>query len=529
MGVPYLENGESIIMTTDRVSVESIAYDAILTTRRLLLIDSRHARSEPRIIPLSAIESLRSGKAATGEPVIILALKNPGDPAAETKIIIFSQEPLENRKQDRDLWVQKFIELSVSDREEIVGKEVPLPRKPEGMNPSTRRWVAPEILRPHTERYRTKPEVQNIEIIPDEMEPHQIQDPKKEQAGNAAGNFPQPQAGSGQGYEDFLARATQTALQSITMPDSPASLQPPDKRTERTGTTEDSGTFPVAGRPESPEPVSDIPSPLSRSILAATRSLTSGTGPEAGVEITRAPGKTVIRTTSTLPEIPVQRTEPEPVREKIPPLTPAPPGEGDLNLHEEIPGRVRNTSVLTEILRPSPLMDEPVDPLAHQDLPDTAPGSYRNTTVPAGNSPVPTATEKPADSPGDWVEPEPAVQAILPEPCNTDTMQEPSGNTGGLSPAPASGLHPILIAGGAILCLLLVLAGIVFLPGMLPQDHGTVTPVPTPVPTPTAVMTPVPTPGAIYQEGVWVRIVSPTFFIGQAGQPGIPPGNIRLG
>jgi len=33
MGNPYLESGESLILTTDRVRVNTVQYDVLLTTR----------------------------------------------------------------------------------------------------------------------------------------------------------------------------------------------------------------------------------------------------------------------------------------------------------------------------------------------------------------------------------------------------------------------------------------------------------------------------------------------------------------
>ena len=52
MGGLYLERGESIILTTDRVRVNSVEYDMLLTTRSLVLVDTRHTGFQPSM-PLS--------------------------------------------------------------------------------------------------------------------------------------------------------------------------------------------------------------------------------------------------------------------------------------------------------------------------------------------------------------------------------------------------------------------------------------------------------------------------------------------
>ena len=51
-GSPYLESGESLILTTDRVSVNTVQYDVLLTTRYLILVDVRYAQFQPQMIPL---------------------------------------------------------------------------------------------------------------------------------------------------------------------------------------------------------------------------------------------------------------------------------------------------------------------------------------------------------------------------------------------------------------------------------------------------------------------------------------------
>jgi hypothetical protein len=72
MDSPYLESGESIVLTTDRVSVNSEQYDLLLTTRYLILVDIRYAQFQPQKIPLLAILSVKGGKISTGDLVITL-------------------------------------------------------------------------------------------------------------------------------------------------------------------------------------------------------------------------------------------------------------------------------------------------------------------------------------------------------------------------------------------------------------------------------------------------------------------------
>ena len=75
MDGPYLERGESILLTTDRVNVNSIQYDLLLTTRNLILVDISYTQIQPQKIPLLTILSVKGGKTATGDLVITLSFK----------------------------------------------------------------------------------------------------------------------------------------------------------------------------------------------------------------------------------------------------------------------------------------------------------------------------------------------------------------------------------------------------------------------------------------------------------------------
>ena len=167
MGSPYLSSGESITMTTHRVSVDSIPYDVMLTTHRLTLIDSRYARFEPRMIAFGDILTVKSGVASTGEPVIILSYTDAEETPREMNLI-FSQQPGEHRKQERDHWVKKLMESIIAERTEpAAGDGVPA-ADTGGMQPSVRRWVAPEGIALHTPLTKRDTAPPEITITPDD-------------------------------------------------------------------------------------------------------------------------------------------------------------------------------------------------------------------------------------------------------------------------------------------------------------------------------------------------------------------------
>jgi hypothetical protein len=536
MSGPYLESGESIVLTTDRVSIDNVVYEAMLTTRQLILIDSLHVRFEPSTIPLTAIQSVRSGKAATGEPVVIVTLQGTEEGVAGSRFIIFLQEPLENRKHDRDLWVKKLIELSLSGRV-TRGATEELPAEREGgMRPSVRRWTAPEITRPRPDNFPVQDASRDVIVTMDDPAPGTIPEifptiPMVAQTPEKPGNENGPELSweadteeAEDGPENFGSVAT----------------EPEDLEVNRLD-LHDSGDGEQTTAPA--EPVDHEPSlfapphansedaagSLTASILAAVQSLTGRReqprtiAPGAGI----ADGEkedtpvTPVRRTSLLPEdmdeFPVAEYHEEPatVPTRDPPVI-----QERLPVFDEIERIVRAPSHLPESLTELPT----------EEVPATTP-----------------VTEVPVLS-------EPEVQRLLSEYSPDETVQKLSVGEekqvpvrGPEEPAPAgsssahpltgpAGIHPLLIAGGAILILLLVIAAILVLPGLHPQSFQPVTVAPVSIPatttmptptittgvipdmTPTAI--PVISPATVPHDGVWVRIVSAAYYTGQAGNPG---------
>jgi len=150
---PYLKSGESIILTTDRVLIDDVEYDLILTSQRLALVDSDHTIDQPQVVPFATILSVKGGTTPAREPFITLTVIDPvGLEDSKTIDLIFSQQPYEDRAAECDRWVQKLIENIVSVRQEpATTAKQQVPSKPRGMNPTVRRFGAPEVPLPHSQ------------------------------------------------------------------------------------------------------------------------------------------------------------------------------------------------------------------------------------------------------------------------------------------------------------------------------------------------------------------------------------------
>ncbi len=168
MDSPYFERGESIILTTDRVSINSAQYDVLLTTRYLILVDVRYARFQPQKIPLLAILSVKGGKTSTGDLVITLYFSDTSLTGSGQMNLIFSQYPGEQRDRERDEWLKNLMERIVAVRQETIGSKTITPEQGIGIRPVTRHTIAPEMQPPHTTVIDIRPEPVELSIIHDE-------------------------------------------------------------------------------------------------------------------------------------------------------------------------------------------------------------------------------------------------------------------------------------------------------------------------------------------------------------------------
>jgi hypothetical protein len=186
MSSPYLKSGESIILTTDRVSINSLLYEVLLTTRHLILVDIRYDQFLPQKIPLSTILSVKGGKVATGEPVITLIFSDDDSmPDSEPMVLIFTQQPGEQRKRERDEWLKNLMGYIVSVRQETVSSGSPPVDTGHGIRPSKRRPGSHEKITPYTTTVDLSPPPVELTILPDESESWKIPEEAQESSGKA--------------------------------------------------------------------------------------------------------------------------------------------------------------------------------------------------------------------------------------------------------------------------------------------------------------------------------------------------------
>ena len=117
MGSLYLNNNESIILSTHNVVINTIPAEAILTSQRLILVDARYTQLRPQDIPFTAMETVTIGDTSTMDPELSLSLVM-NDETRHTLGIVFPQAPKTKRVGERDEWAVKLKEASVNAQRE---------------------------------------------------------------------------------------------------------------------------------------------------------------------------------------------------------------------------------------------------------------------------------------------------------------------------------------------------------------------------------------------------------------------------
>jgi hypothetical protein len=158
MGYPELDQDESIILETRNVKFKSISLDAILTNKRIILIDSKKNVLPPQDIPLTSIRVVEMGENAIRDPFLLLILSSVTGEKRQM-VITFSRQAGAERKRECNEWVKKLDSL----REAMVPDSYPadIPVQTEEPEPQ------PEVASPTPARTviaGTRPVKKKIEI-----------------------------------------------------------------------------------------------------------------------------------------------------------------------------------------------------------------------------------------------------------------------------------------------------------------------------------------------------------------------------
>nr|WP_320160685.1 zinc ribbon domain-containing protein [uncultured Methanoregula sp.] len=105
MAYPDLYNDESVLLNAQNVKVKSVTFEAILTTKRLILVDSKKHLIAPQEILLATLRDVEGGENAIRDATLTLSLiTNSG--ATRQMILTFSKTSGGDRKRECDEWIR---------------------------------------------------------------------------------------------------------------------------------------------------------------------------------------------------------------------------------------------------------------------------------------------------------------------------------------------------------------------------------------------------------------------------------------
>ncbi|MFA6225811.1 MAG: zinc ribbon domain-containing protein [Methanoregula sp.] len=109
MDIPELYNGETVILQAHNIKVKSVVFDAVLTNKRLILIDSKKGLIPPQEILIGTINTIDGGENAIRDPILTFAIFSQGGTARQM-ILTFPREASGERRRERDDWLKELKE-----------------------------------------------------------------------------------------------------------------------------------------------------------------------------------------------------------------------------------------------------------------------------------------------------------------------------------------------------------------------------------------------------------------------------------
>jgi len=498
LGNPYLKSGESLIQTTDRISVNSVSSDLLLTTRRLVLVDSTHPQSEPIQIPFTAIMSLRGGWNTDGDPIITLTLTDAGDPDSTYPLdLVFSQQAGEHRKEECDGWVEYLMDQIVLARQETISADTaPVDQAP-GIRPSIRRWVAPDMIQPHTAIAVPHP-APGDSLIPMQPDSPPVTDNKAESTVS-----PHLQENDGEEVPDVPVERIQLNESDI------SAVRRIVESTDDKETGQSELVNPVPSEvTRSTTPEEETDESIGKEISSGLQSQESADFPEQDDTPTL-----MVEKKNELPEMifGFQETSHPRIEDSI--EVPDNPEEKQESQKQEIlhePEEVRSTIPLTDAMGfPDTVLLTVPETRDTRPLPETEPS-------------VPSVPSSHVNEDVVW----PIIHVNKPASLERSSPQEskivkreeiPFSPT--QSPLPGSHRQTIFVFIAVCAVILAIAGGAFFYSQYLAGNH-TKPPIPNIVPTPTISQTPTIPEAIIPTSGIWVRVESNSTFLGSVGIPG---------
>ena len=120
MVFPELGSDESVILQAHNIKVKSVVFEAVLTNKRLILIDGKKGLIPPQEILIINIRTVDGGENAIRDPLLTFSISSVGGTARQM-ILTFPRVASGERKRERDDWLKALTaQISSIDNYPVV-------------------------------------------------------------------------------------------------------------------------------------------------------------------------------------------------------------------------------------------------------------------------------------------------------------------------------------------------------------------------------------------------------------------------
>ncbi|HUW86604.1 MAG TPA: hypothetical protein VMV55_06980, partial [Methanoregula sp.] len=126
MAYPDLDRDESIILETRNIKLKSISFDAILTSKRIILTDSKKNVLPSQEISLETIRNVETGENAIRDHFLILTTIT-GTGEKHDTVLTFLRQSGGERKRECNEWAKKLKSLIPLFSQESISSDTQVP------------------------------------------------------------------------------------------------------------------------------------------------------------------------------------------------------------------------------------------------------------------------------------------------------------------------------------------------------------------------------------------------------------------
>jgi len=124
MDDPEIHGDESVILKTPNVFVKSLPFEAILTNKRIILVDRKKGLLPPKDILLATVRDVEASENAIRDQILTLSIiMNSGE--TRQVVLTFSREAGGNRKRERDEWTKALKQHTTSTFQQAIRNVIP--------------------------------------------------------------------------------------------------------------------------------------------------------------------------------------------------------------------------------------------------------------------------------------------------------------------------------------------------------------------------------------------------------------------